>query len=163
MILIELSKKGNLMMVCIQNKSHSFWYNIKIQFAPSHDKVCTRVKVINVSLMPNLQYNSNHDHFTALLSCSVCRTFFYEVLCVSFRSGGEILVWDHFLWCCFFKLRNGPLALVIKFGRRRILTPESSAPLSENRTHGPPRSSSDALTTELLEALWRAGSKFSYS
>ena len=126
MILIELSKKGNLMMVCIQKKSHSFWYNIKIQFAPSHDKVCTRVKVINVSLMPNLQYNSNHDHFTALLSCCVCRTFFYEVFCVSFRSGGEILLWDHFLWCCFFKLHNGPLALVIKFGRRRILTPESS-------------------------------------
>ena len=27
----------------------------------------------------------------------------------------------------------------------------------ENRTHDPPSSSSDALTTELLEALWRAG------
>ena len=62
-------------MVCIQKTSHSFWYDIKVQFAPSHDKVCTRVKVIKVSLMPNLQYNSNHDHFTVLLSCSVCRTF----------------------------------------------------------------------------------------
>ena len=29
----------------------------------------------------------------------------------------------------------------------------------ENRTHDPPSSSSDALTTELLKALWRAGSK----
>ena len=30
----------------------------------------------------------------------------------------------------------------------------------ENRTHDPPSSSSNALTTELLEALWRGGSKF---
>ena len=47
-----------------------------------------------------------------------------------------------------------------------FLTPESSekfrAP-GENRTHDPPSSSADALTTELLEALWRAGSKFKYN
>ena len=30
----------------------------------------------------------------------------------------------------------------------------------ENRTHAPTSSSSDALTTELVEALWRAGSEF---
>ena len=34
---------------------------------------------------------------------------------------------------------------------------------AENRTHGPSSSSSDALTTELLEALWRAGSEFNYN
>ena len=32
--------------------------------------------------------------------------------------------------------------------------------LGENQTHDPVRSSSDALTTELLEAVWKAGSKF---
>ena len=31
--------------------------------------------------------------------------------------------------------------------------------LGENRTHDPPCSSSDALTTEPLEALWQAGLK----
>ena len=31
---------------------------------------------------------------------------------------------------------------------------------NENQTHAPPSSSLDALSTELLEALWRAGSKF---
>ena len=33
----------------------------------------------------------------------------------------------------------------------------------ENRTHDPSSFSSDALTTELLEALWLAGSEFNYS
>ena len=33
----------------------------------------------------------------------------------------------------------------------------------ENQTHDPPSSSSDGLTTELLEALWRAGSKLCYN
>ena len=32
-----------------------------------------------------------------------------------------------------------------------------------NRTHGPPSSNWDALTPELLEALWRAGWKFNYN
>ena len=49
---------------------------------------------------------------------------------------------------------------------RRFLTLESSekfrAP-GENQTHDPPSSSSDALATELLDALWRAGSKFNYN
>ena len=31
----------------------------------------------------------------------------------------------------------------------------------ENRTHHPASSSSGALTTKLMEALWRAGSEFS--
>ena len=31
---------------------------------------------------------------------------------------------------------------------------------NENQTHAPPISSLDALPTELLEALWQAGSKF---
>ena len=33
----------------------------------------------------------------------------------------------------------------------------------ENRTHDPSSFSSDAPTTELLEALWRAGSEFNYN
>ena len=33
----------------------------------------------------------------------------------------------------------------------------------EIRTHDPPSSSSDALTTEPLESLWRAGSEFTYN
>ena len=49
---------------------------------------------------------------------------------------------------------------------RRFLTLESSekfrAP-GENQTHDPLSSSSDALATELLDALWRAGSKFNYN
>ena len=49
---------------------------------------------------------------------------------------------------------------------RRFLTVESSekfrAP-GENQTHDPLSSSSDALATELLDALWRAGSKFNYN
>ena len=32
-----------------------------------------------------------------------------------------------------------------------------------HRTHDPPSSRLDALTTELLEALWRSGSKFKYN
>ena len=44
------------------------------------------------------------------------------------------------------------------FGGRRILTPESSEKF--RAPGGPPSSRSDDLTTELLEALWRAGSKF---
>ena len=55
---------------------------------------------------------------------------------------------------------------ILPFGRRRILIPESSekfrAP-GENQTHDPQSSSSDARTTELLEALWREGSKFHYN
>ena len=34
--------------------------------------------------------------------------------------------------------------------------------LGENRTHDPPSSNSDALTTELLQALWRVGWKLNY-
>ena len=34
--------------------------------------------------------------------------------------------------------------------------------LGENRTHDPPSSNSDSLTTELREALWRVGSKLNY-
>ena len=34
--------------------------------------------------------------------------------------------------------------------------------VGENRTHDPPSSNSDALTTELREALWRVGSKLNY-
>ena len=33
----------------------------------------------------------------------------------------------------------------------------------ENWTHDPLSSSSDSLTTKLLEALWRAGSKFNHN
>ena len=33
----------------------------------------------------------------------------------------------------------------------------------ENRTHDSPSSSSDTLSTELLEVLWRAGSEFNYN
>jgi len=51
--------------------------------------------------------------------------------------------------------------------RRRILIPESlekkfRAP-GENRNHYPPSTSSEALNSELLEALWRAGLKFNYN
>ena len=49
---------------------------------------------------------------------------------------------------------------------RRFLTLESSEKFraaGENQTHDPPSSSSDALATELLDALWRAGSKFNYN
>ena len=46
---------------------------------------------------------------------------------------------------------------IISFGRRRILTPKSpekiAQTLCENWTHDPPSSSSDDLTTELLEVL----------
>ena len=38
----------------------------------------------------------------------------------------------------------------------RKLSKKFRAP-GENRTHDPPSSSSDALTTDLLEALWRTG------
>ena len=34
--------------------------------------------------------------------------------------------------------------------------------LGENRTHDPPSSNSDSLTTELREALWRVGWKLNY-
>ena len=34
--------------------------------------------------------------------------------------------------------------------------------LGENRTHDPPSSNSDTLTTELLRALWRVGSKLNH-
>ena len=34
--------------------------------------------------------------------------------------------------------------------------------LGENRTYDPPSSKSNALTTELREALWRVGSKLNY-
>ena len=35
--------------------------------------------------------------------------------------------------------------------------------LDDKRTHNPLSSISEALTTELLEAIWRAGSKFNYN
>ena len=41
--------------------------------------------------------------------------------------------------------------------RKKIRAP------GENRTYDRPSSCSDALTTQLLEALWRAGSKFNYN
>ena len=53
-------------------------------------------------------------------------------------------------------------------GRRRNLTLVSSEKfqsLGENRTDHPPSSSADALTTvllEVLEAIWREGSKINY-
>ena len=50
------------------------------------------------------------------------------------------------------------------FGRRRNLTPESSEKIpcsGGNQTDDPP-SYKDTRTTDLLQALWRAESKFNY-
>ena len=41
--------------------------------------------------------------------------------------------------------------------------PEKIQAPGKNRTHDPSSFSSDAPTTELLEALWRAGSEFNYN
>ena len=68
------------------------------------------------------------------------------------KSGKTILIWN-----------------VIQFGRRRNLTPWRSEKFrlpGENRwTHDTASYSSDILTTELQEALWRAGLKnhFNYT
>ena len=66
--------------------------------------------------------------------------------------------------CILSSYRNPPRGCGII--SRRFLTLESSekfrAP-GENQTHDPLSFSSDTLATELLDALWRAGSKFNHN
>ena len=56
--------------------------------------------------------------------------------------------------------------IIILFGKRRILIPESSEKIPSSRweywTHDPSSSSLDAPTTEPLEALRQTGLKFNY-
>ena len=159
-------------------------FNSKLDYCYT---VCWEVFIGYLGVTFSASFTSFISTFGASLNCVIiiirmCIILVWSrstTLCNWCWNHRVIWVWGgNEIWSCFqsgFYLWAGDSLLsqyytvlicqVKRLGRRRILTPESSEKIlsSKKELNSQLLVRLDALTTELLEPLWQAGSKFNYT